>query len=71
MSVPVVTRLNPGFVVLGQRLGKEKLFKYIRELGFGSKTGIDLNGEATGILFPMDRIGPVELATSAFGIRVY
>ncbi len=58
---------NPGFVTLGQKLGKEKLFKYIRELGFGRKTGIDLSGEATGILFDMDKIGPVELATTAFG----
>ena len=58
---------NPGFVVLGQRLGKEKLFKYITNLGFGKKTGIDLNGEATGILFNLDNVGPVELATTAFG----
>lgn len=58
---------NPGFVSLGQKLGKELLFKYITELSFGKKTGIDLNGEGTGILFKMDKIGPVELATSAFG----
>ena len=58
---------NPGFVSLGQKLGKEKLFKYINDLGFGKKTGIDLNGEATGILFDLDKVGPVELATSAFG----
>ena len=58
---------NPGFVSLGQKLGKEKLFSYIRNFGFGDKTGIDLNGESTGILFAMDRIGNVELATSAFG----
>ena len=58
---------NPGFVTLGQRLGKEKLFSYIRNFGFGSKTGIDLNGEASGILFNLDKVGPVELATTAFG----
>ncbi|MGJ7922495.1 stage V sporulation protein D [Neobacillus sp. LXY-4] len=58
---------NPGFVELGQRLGKEKLFKYIKDFGFGTKTGIDLQGEGTGILFKMDRIGPVELATTSFG----
>ena len=58
---------NPGFVVLGQKLGKEKLFKYIKDFGFGKKTGIDLNGEATGILFNIDKVGPVELATTAFG----
>ena len=58
---------NPGFVVLGQRLGKNKLFDYINKFGFGKKTGIDLNGESTGIIFPLDKVGPVELATTAFG----
>ncbi|MBA4547562.1 stage V sporulation protein D [Thermoactinomyces intermedius] len=58
---------NPGFVTLGQRLGKEKLFSYIRKFGFGEKTGIDLNGEALGILFEESQVGPVELATTAFG----
>ena len=48
-------------------LGKEKLFSYIDKFGFGSKTGIDLNGEGEGILFPLSRVGNVELATSAFG----
>ncbi|KTD88103.1 stage V sporulation protein D [Paenibacillus etheri] len=58
---------NPGFVALGQRLGKETLFKYIRDFGFGSKTGIDLNGESNGILFKLSQVGPVELSTTAFG----
>jgi stage V sporulation protein D (sporulation-specific penicillin-binding protein) len=58
---------NPGFVTLGQRLGKEKLLSYIHQFGFGQKTGIDLNGEAKGILFKPSRMGPVELATTAFG----
>lgn len=58
---------NPGFVELGQRLGKEKLFEYIKNFGFGIKTGIDLNGESSGILFSLDKVGPVELATTSFG----
>ena len=58
---------NPGFVELGQRLGKETLFSYIDKFGFGKKTGVDLNGEASGILFPLSKVGPVELATTAFG----
>ena len=58
---------NPGFVELGNRLGKEKLFEYINNFGFGKKTGIDLNGEASGILFNLNKVGPVELATTAFG----
>ncbi|MDQ0482794.1 stage V sporulation protein D [Guptibacillus hwajinpoensis] len=58
---------NPGFVMLGERLGKEKLFSYIHKFGFGEKTGIDLQGEASGILFDVDNVGPLELATTAFG----
>lgn len=58
---------NPGFVELGRRLGVNSLFEYIDKFGYGKKTGIDLNGEATGILFPISRVGPVELATTAFG----
>lgn len=58
---------NPGFVSLGQKLGKERLYKYIYNFGFGKKTGIDLNGESTGILFNLNNVGPVELATTAFG----
>ena len=58
---------NPGFVSLGNKLGKEKLYKYIDAFGFGEKTGIDLNGESNGILFNLNKVGPVELATTAFG----
>lgn len=58
---------NPGFVALGQRLGKNKLFSYIHDFGFGSKTGIDLQGEGTGILFDVDNVGPLELGTTSFG----
>lgn len=58
---------NPGFVRLGQLLGKERLFSYIDKFGFGEKTGVDLSGEGTGIIFPLNKVGNVELATTAFG----
>lgn len=58
---------NPGFVKLGQLLGKETLFSYFDLFGFGKKTGIDLNGESKGIMFSLDRVGELELVTSAFG----
>ncbi|MCZ8511228.1 stage V sporulation protein D [Paenibacillus filicis] len=58
---------NPGFVAMGQRLGKETLFDYITRFGFGRKTGIDLGGEENGIMFKLSRVGPVELATTSFG----
>ncbi len=58
---------NPGFVNLGLKLGKETLFSYIDNFGFGEKTNVDLNGEASGILFNLDNVNNLELATTAFG----
>ena len=58
---------NPGFVQLGLKLGKETLFNYLDLFGFGQKTGVDLNGEGAGIIFDLAKVGPVELATTAFG----
>ena len=52
---------------MGQLLGKETLFDYIDLFGFGEKTGVDLNGESKGIIFNLDRVGELELATTAFG----
>lgn len=54
-------------MTLGLKLGKERLFEYIKKFGFGSKTNIDLNGESKGILFNINNIGLLELATTAFG----
>lgn len=58
---------NPGFIALGERLGKTTLFSYIKKFGFGQKTGIDLPGEGNGILFKLNQVGPLELATTSFG----
>lgn len=58
---------NPGFVVMGQKLGTKKLFEYVNKFGFTEKTGIDLNGESKGIMFKESAIGPVEQATISFG----
>ena len=58
---------NPGFVRLGQLLGKDKLFSYIDKFGFGQETGVDLNGESKGIMFNLEKVGNVELSTTAFG----
>ncbi len=56
---------NPGFVSVGLELGAERFSEYIKRFGFGRKTGIDLPGEAVGVMFT--QIGPVELATMSFG----
>ena len=67
ISFSLIKSCNPGFVKLGMLLGKERLFNYIKLFGFGEKTGIDLNGEGEGILFSMDKVKDLELATTAFG----
>lgn len=58
---------NPGFVAMGQRLGVDGLFDYIEDFGFGKRTEVDLAGEASGILFRREQVGPVELGTTSFG----
>jgi stage V sporulation protein D (sporulation-specific penicillin-binding protein) len=58
---------NVGFMMLGERLGKEKLYKYFNAFGFGKKTNVDLPGEEKGILRPIEKVNKVELANQAFG----
>ncbi|MCL1905837.1 MAG: penicillin-binding protein 2, partial [Clostridiales bacterium] len=61
---------NPALVAIGQSLeAKEKglFYKYIRAFGFGAPTGIDLPGEAAGIMQADNRVGPVGLATISIG----
>ncbi len=58
---------NVGFMELGRRLGPEKLNKYISLFGFGKKTGIDLNGEALGIIRKTKEMTAQDVATTSFG----
>lgn len=58
---------NPVFMEIGERLGVEKFYEYMRKFGFDKKTGVDLPGEAIGIMHKENKVGPVELATMSFG----
>ena len=58
---------NPVFMEIGERLGPETFLEYMQKFGFAQKTGVDLAGEATGIIHKLENIGPVELATMSFG----
>jgi len=58
---------NVGFVSLGLELGLDKYYQYLNAFGFGQKTGIDLPGEAKGILVPRTRAKQIDLATMAMG----
>ena len=58
---------NIGSVKVAEKLGKEKFYQYIRNFGFGAKTGIDLPGEVSGLLRPVESWTRVDAATIAFG----
>jgi stage V sporulation protein D (sporulation-specific penicillin-binding protein) len=58
---------NVGMMEIGERLGIENLNEYIYKLGFGKTTGIDLPGEASGIVKSSDTVSAIDLATISFG----
>ena len=58
---------NVGFMELGDKIGKETLYEYIKKFGFGELSGIDLPGEAAGIVKKPENISVTDLATIAFG----
>ena len=58
---------NPVFMMTAEHLGAELFYEYMHKFGFSSKTGVDLPGEAVGIMHKLENVGPVELATMSFG----
>ncbi len=44
---------NIGTVKIAQKLGEKKLYEYIKKFGFGEPTGVELPGEAAGIVRPL------------------
>lgn len=58
---------NDALMQIGLKIGSSVFSTYQSRFGFGQKTGIDLYGEATGILYSADDMGDVTLATNSFG----
>ena len=58
---------NIGSAKIAEKLGREKFYDYIKNFGFGSKTGIDLSGEAAGVLRPAKNWTNVDTANIGFG----
>ena len=58
---------NVGFMKLGEKIGSEKLVEYIKKFGFGQVSGVDLPGEARGIVKSAENMNDADLATISFG----
>lgn len=63
----VMKSCNVTMMKIAQAEGKEIFTKYQSIFGVGKKTGIDLPGEANGLYYSLERMGPTDLATNAFG----
>jgi stage V sporulation protein D (sporulation-specific penicillin-binding protein) len=58
---------NPAFITYGLRLGNEKFYEYMKDFGLMSGSGVDLDGEATGLFMEPDKFSQLDLACYAFG----
>ncbi len=54
-------------MTIAENLGAEKFYSYLDKFKISEKTGVDLPGEASGILHKLENVGPLELATMSFG----
>lgn len=58
---------NTGSIKVGETLGSERLYDYLRKFGIGTKTGSGLPGESAGILHPVKTWSGTTAPTVAFG----
>ena len=63
----MVNSCNASVVDIGLKIGKENLDEYIHKFNLGAKTGIDLPGEASGILMNPDNMRNIDLASISIG----
>lgn len=63
----IMNSCNPVFMQVSQRMGIDAYVKYLDAFNLSSKTGVDLPGEATGIMHDPKAMTAVDLATTSFG----
>ncbi|MCI8641790.1 MAG: hypothetical protein HFJ59_08030 [Clostridia bacterium] len=69
LRLGLMNSCNPVFIGLGQKIGVNKYYDYLKKFGLLQITGVDLPGEAGSIFLAENKAGPVELATISFGQR--
>ena len=61
---------NIGAIKIARKLGEKRFYRYIKKFGFGQKTGIDLPGEATGLVRHYDDWSALSLPSMSFGQEI-
>lgn len=59
--------LNTGAMHVAQLVGQGSFGRYVRNFGFGEKTGVEMSGEVAGNLASLTKPGDIFLATNSFG----
>jgi cell division protein FtsI (penicillin-binding protein 3) len=59
-----------GAIKIALRLGDDRMYKYIRDFGFGSRTGIELQGETRGMTKPVSRWSKMSIGAIAMGQEI-
>ncbi len=73
LAQAVMNSCNPAFVAIGQKLGAERLYQYMKDFGLMNLTGVDMQGESGSVIWSEDLFtseeGISSVATASFGQR--
>ncbi len=74
LAEAVMNSCNPSFIAIGQKIGAEAFYQYLRDFGFLNLTGVDMQGESGSVIWDEDLFvseeGIASLATASFGQRL-
>src|SRR6185295_8444192 len=70
MSDVLARSSNVGAIQIGMKIGKEKLYEYVRRFGFGQKTGTPLPAESGGMLRRLDKWQPGSICSIPMGHEI-
>lgn len=66
----LINSCNTGIISIAQKLGKERLYKYLKDFGFGEKTGFSLPGEEKGLLRRPERWSLLSIGAVPIGQEI-
>lgn len=66
----LINSCNTGIISIAQKLGKERLYRYLKDFGFGEKTGLSLPGEEKGLLRRPERWSLLSIGAVPIGQEI-